>query len=364
MERELVDMSKDYQSLDDFQLITTIQKLSNEEKAFGRKFLDAVFEKTDQTQSKYKKRSKNQTISRSETFVGLIKKMDQNLQVYELTDNQVDDIKIDFIINPELKNTNDQVVIKLHTNLMSSGEGLVKTSLFYRMERGRIYQHIKETKFGEWEKFCSSQLEISSHTASRHIEFFRLCTHYPRLLIVGLSFEAIMSFNKDLISYLKANPDFSGRLAAPLKRTKILGKEIKSETLLPNPSSRRLQISQLSREKYKWNPGWEVNDEQLYQIAKLNAHNFNAGGNDQQDDHNEVTSLLARMSSSSSSSTLTNTSSATGLIGGLGGLNVNDNNNDNDNSDEEGRPSSPKQYVLTVILTGISKNRCNCNYCK
>ena len=265
MDRELMEMAKDFQNLDDFQLATTLPKLTNQEKLFAKKFLEDFLKKTDQT--KARKKSKYTTISKEETFLGMINKIDKALNAYALNE-QIDEITFDFEINPTLENVNDQRLIDLHKKLIKSGEGTVKVDLFIRVERGRLYLHIKNTKVGEWNNFCENQFNICPRTAYRHIEFFKLCSHYPRLLIVGLSFDTIMNFSKNLVSYLKTNTDFAGRLSAPLKSTKFINTIINVETLFPDNGSSRLQIS---RERTNWNPGWEITDELLHQQEKLNT---------------------------------------------------------------------------------------------
>ena len=65
----------------------------------------------------------------------MINKIDKALNAYALNE-QIDEIKFDFEINPTLENANDQRLIDLHKKLIKSGKGTVKVDLFIRVERG------------------------------------------------------------------------------------------------------------------------------------------------------------------------------------------------------------------------------------
>jgi hypothetical protein len=185
-------------------------------------------------------------------------KIQKALEKYESTDD-VEEWVMEFTVGMKFDD-------KLFSSIQNHHEQLVKTEsttdsvkLVACMERGRLYDFLKFSGNGGWEKLCSD-LGICRRTAERYIDFSRIICAYRRLLICGISFETIVCLYRKLQEHLSRDDTLAHRLQLPLKQTSI-----KSDIMLFSTDHDELQVEnplmELMAENADWQSGWQLTDE-------------------------------------------------------------------------------------------------------
>lgn len=219
---------------------------------------------TCDVEGKTSKRKKSLKITIDQKFKFAVRKISDALEKYESSD-LVDQWKIDFVVGTEYNQCDESQIKSIHENLVRSDCSAEHIKLLMIVERGRMYEYLKysERGYGQWEKLCSS-LSVCRSTADRYIDFYRVIHAYPRLLICGLSFEAIHCLYKRLNEHLMDNDDLYTRLKQPLREVRIINndKTIAAREL-PGAERDEEQVppETLMCAKADWTPGWQIADE-------------------------------------------------------------------------------------------------------
>jgi len=172
---------------------------------------------TNRSQPKQKK--KLPSVTKEQKLIAVVSKIRQALDAYG--SGETSDVwKIEFQVVLNYNEIEIEQLKVLHQDLVSSAKSTDEIKLLIYVERGRMYDSLKfsETRGGLWEQFCKD-MSLCPKTLNRYIDFSRIVSAYPRILICGLSFETIMGFYKELHDYLITNQDLALRLQAPLRTT-------------------------------------------------------------------------------------------------------------------------------------------------
>jgi len=205
-----------------------------------------------------KTKKKLQIVTKQEQLHTVLLKIRQALDKYE--SDRIDHWTIDFLVGEIYENYTQADLEAQHQKLDSSGSCADQVKLLIFMEKGRMYDYLKfsEKWARNWGILCDS-LDICSRTANRYIDFSRIVTAYPRILICGLSFETIMNLYKELQEHLAGAQDLAAELAAPLRgitfqceKVKFTGDRLPRDGIPPDT---------LLSENADWSPGWQISDE-------------------------------------------------------------------------------------------------------
>jgi len=156
-------------------------------------------------------------------LVAIIRNIEHALTHYESSDRtDVWDMGgFNLTLNEGYDEMDEAAIINLHGRLISTSLSLEKAKLEIYVERGRLYSYLKFSEHwsGRREEFCTT-LDVCSKTANRYIEFSKIVTAYPRLIISELSFETIMYMYKKIQEYLTVHVDLVSQLAMSLRVTR------------------------------------------------------------------------------------------------------------------------------------------------
>lgn len=247
---EIADITEAVSVLDDEQLrefSLLIKKIHN--KLEGMK-VDVVKRK--------ERRAEIPTVTKEQKLTALIARIQAALDKYESTDD-VDEWVLDFTIGMKFDDEEFVSIQGHHTQLMNVESKIDGVKLLACMERGRIYDFLKYSKDGEWGKLCLDS-RICRRTADRYIDFSRIICAYPRLLICGISFEAIVCMYRKLQEHLLRDDTLAHRLQLPLRQTSI-----KCNTVLFSTDHVDIEVlnppMELATEHDDWQSGWQLSDE-------------------------------------------------------------------------------------------------------
>jgi len=155
----------------------------------------------------------------------IVQQIEASLKKYEATDG-ADNWNTSFEVGEYCGNKTFPEIIKIHNQLLSAGLSVDKLKLLNFVERGRLYDFLKnpEERHGTWNDVCR-ELDVCKRTFDRYIDFFNIVNAYPRLFICELSFEmiVIMMIYKQLNEYLNVNEDLMLKLQQPSKQTRLSG---------------------------------------------------------------------------------------------------------------------------------------------
>jgi uncharacterized protein YqgV (UPF0045/DUF77 family) len=208
---EQADIAEAVGVLDDAQqrmLATLVKKIHN--KLEGMK-VEVVKRK--------EKKSEIPTVTKEQQLSALIAKIHKALEKYESTVH-VEEWKVEFTVGMKFDDKPFSDIQNHHEQLVKTESTADSVKLLACMERGRLYDFLKFSGNGGWEKLCSD-LGICRRTADRYIDFSRIICAYPRLLICGISFETIVCLYRKLQEHLSRDEALSLRLQQPLKQTSI-----------------------------------------------------------------------------------------------------------------------------------------------
>jgi len=167
---------------------------------------------------------KRQTVTDDQKLVAIIRKIEYALTHYEGSDRtDVWDMGgFDLTLNEGYDEMDETAIINLHGRLISAGLSVEKAKPVIYVERGRLYNYLKFSEHwsGRWEELCTT-FDVCSKTANCYIDFSKIVTAYPRLIICDLLFETIMYMYIKLQEYLTVQVDLVSRLAMSLRTTRL-----------------------------------------------------------------------------------------------------------------------------------------------
>jgi hypothetical protein len=196
------------------------------------------------------KKSQIPTVTKEQKLSALMAKIHKALEKCESTVH-VEEWKIEFTFDMKFDDKPFSDVQKHHEQLVKTESTADNVKLLACMERGRMYDFLKFSGNGGWEKLCSN-LGICRRTADRYIDFSRIICAYPRLLICGISFETVVCLYCKLQEHLSRDEALSLCLQQPLKQTNI-----KSDLKLFSPDDVELEVENPPTELMTENADWQ-----------------------------------------------------------------------------------------------------------
>jgi hypothetical protein len=153
----------------------------------------------------------------------------------------------------------------IHEQLLEAGSSINKLRLLNFVERGRLYDFLKnksEERHGKWNEVCD-QLHVCRRTVDRYIDFFLIIETYPRLIICDQSFELLMTNYKQLNDYFNEHDSLAAKLKMPLKTSSVAGggTVVSSHRLPGGKNEPQIAPDKLESEGFPWDPAWQVADE-------------------------------------------------------------------------------------------------------
>ena len=171
---------------------------------------------------------------------------------------------IGFAVGEHYGNKTFEQLRIIHDKLINAGASAEKLRLLNFVERGRLYDFLKNSygRHGEWSDVCKA-LDVCRRTVDRYIDFLNIINAYPRLIVCELSFETIMTVYKQLNGYMNTHDSLSARLKMSLKQTRLCGGGIFSSRRMSGGGDDNTQEApqQLQSEGASWDPAWQLADE-------------------------------------------------------------------------------------------------------
>ena len=151
---------------------------------------------TEKIAGKSAKSGKKIKPTSQEKFLAAIKKIEVAVNKYQASD-QIDSWNVDFTAGEYYGNKTFSEIKNIHQKLMNVQASVEKIQLLVLVERGSMYHFLKNShgRFGRWEDVCE-ELNVCRRTVDRYIDLFHIMNAYPRLLVCGLSFAAIMAIRQ------------------------------------------------------------------------------------------------------------------------------------------------------------------------
>jgi hypothetical protein len=213
-----------------------------------------------------KAQSKQQTNKnrQQEKLRHMILQIELALDRYEATD-AVDKWNISFPVGKYYGNETLAQIKSIHEQLLEAGSSINKLRLLNFVERGRLYDFLKnksEERHGKWNEVCD-QLHVCRRTVDRYIDFFLIIETYPRLIICDQSFELLMTNYKQLNDYFNEHDSLAAKLKMPLKTSSVAGggTVVSSHRLPGGKNEPQIAPDKLESEGFPWDPAWQVADE-------------------------------------------------------------------------------------------------------
>lgn len=229
-----------------------------------------------------KKKAKFQVVTKMQRLANIIPKIEQAVDKYARSDT-VEVWKIKFHVGVDYEKKSLDQIKELHEMMIESGVSAEQTKLIIYAERGRLYDTLKfsNTWSRRWDELCI-QLNICPKTASRCIDFWRIVSAFPRLLICQLSLETIVSLYKELFDHFNANPNLADKLKQPLRESYIkAGMRLRS-TRMPSGGE---PPNELLSEGADWAPAWDIADEIIHNREQAKTElDFEEATEDEDDD--------------------------------------------------------------------------------
>jgi len=168
-----------------------------------------------------------------------------------------------------------------HEKLVAVGITSNQLKMLSYVERGKMYNFLKEKqRFGEWVVVCN-ELQICRRTANRYIDFHAIINAYPRLLECELTFETIMSAYKPLRAYLLHHKQLEAKLRIPLRSTHVLVERIYSSRRMAGAGNDQLpadvpEPEELLSEGASYDAAWQLADEHFEYLETTERDDFTA----------------------------------------------------------------------------------------
>lgn len=160
-----------------------------------------------------------------------------SLQEYEAGGDMIDSLDVNFPMGVNYASKTITELLDLHKKLISAGSAAKKIHYLSIVERGKMYDHLKNARgLDDWNLMCT-QLDVCKKTAERYILFSRIIDAYPKLIICDIWIEEILSFYRDLNEYLTKNDELLFKLKSPLRQIRIVGGTIHSSKRLPGANT-------------------------------------------------------------------------------------------------------------------------------
>jgi hypothetical protein len=209
-------------------------------------------------------KQKTSQISPQEKLRCMIHTIELALEKYE-ENASVDKWNVMFPIGSGYEGKTFVQIREIHEQLLKSGSGISKLKLLNFVERGRLYDFLKnnsDEKHGNWSEICV-ELDVCRRTVDRYIDFFLIIETYPRLLICELSFEQLMSNYNKLNEYFNNHDPLAAKLKMPLKATQISGSGEEAIIITSHHMPGGKDESPVAPEKLEssWDPEWSLVDE-------------------------------------------------------------------------------------------------------
>jgi len=168
-----------------------------------------------------KKTQSKKPATRKERVESIMTKIKDCLREYEANDPAIDDCRMKFKMGVDYRNWIwDDVKIQ-HQNLAKTDINCNKIKLLTFLERGYLYNYLKNFYREKPWKQCCAELGICRSTVTRYMQFSEIIRQYPRLIICELTFETIVSFFKEIEDIVKDDDELSIELKKPLREIKI-----------------------------------------------------------------------------------------------------------------------------------------------
>lgn len=217
------------------------------------------------------KASRMKFATKSDRLKAMISKIRKQLADYESKGIKEDNWRINFKIGMDYSKKNLDDIIILHNRLMKSEANCNKIKLLAHYERGNLYSYLKNMKSSEsWESRCQN-LGVCRMSVCRYIAFAKVIQMYPRLLICDLTFEAIVSFKKELTAFMETDSVLKERLEQPLKSIRILSDITLGEDSLAAAFEDRANLDSDDSDDIDyldWSPLYNVTDELLDELLE------------------------------------------------------------------------------------------------
>jgi hypothetical protein len=251
------------------ELTEAVDELNDDERRSFNRMAEKLHRKlkelnTDIIDGKNSTKKFSNQVTMEQKFTTVIAKIQSALQRYE-SEDFIDEWKIEFQTGVKYDNISSINELKIHhETLIKTTTSLAHIKLLAYVERGRMYNYLKNSQpFGTWYGMCS-ELNICRRTADRYIDLYSIISAYPRLLICELTFETILTIYKKLRTHLDTSEDLEQRLQQPLRQTKIIADVNLSPESLPGNDQNPFNNSppeELLTAHADWTAGWQISDE-------------------------------------------------------------------------------------------------------
>ncbi len=154
-----------------------------------------------------------------------------------------------------LSQKDDMQLQILHNEILKKETASTELHLIACYERGKFYSLLKNSH-KNWETFCVNHLNLCSRSIKRYVDFFHLCSVYPRLVVCGLTMTEIMMNRAKLVDKIENNPTLSQGLKQEFRTIKV------EQSLIPSWSrSSSMEIEwQCDEREITWASDWQFQD--------------------------------------------------------------------------------------------------------
>jgi hypothetical protein len=245
------------------QILSVTANLSAEEKTSAEETTKQIMKRlrnVDTSSMEQPKTKKLRKITAVQKLGSIIGRIENALGKYE-SSADVDNWKIKFRVGVKYERLRTTArLITFHRQLLKSAVHSEQVKLLISSERGRLYDYVKyaDDYAGRWEDLCK-ELGVCCRSADRYIDFSRIVSGLPRLIICNLSFETIVGSYKELHDYLNENDSLRDRLAQPLKEIRIQQVSVFTADGLPTGDSSC--PTELLSADADWSAAWQITDE-------------------------------------------------------------------------------------------------------